>query len=237
LKFAKDRHRWLQWLYEARKRYDLVVLNYAVTSNHIHLIVQDANEENIIPKAIQLVAGRTAQEYNVRKSRKGAFWEDRYHATAIETGRHLLRCIVYVDLNMVRAGAVSHPVQWPHGGYNEIQNPRRKNILINYEALGRLAGYNDFSSFQVAHEQWVRSILEKEKLNREERWTKSIATGGQTFVKRVKDQMRSMAIGRKICKKVDGFELCEFQLPYIGLFESQKSDIDAENLWFWDASD
>jgi len=32
LKFAKDRKRWLQWLYEARRRYGLVVLNYAVTS-------------------------------------------------------------------------------------------------------------------------------------------------------------------------------------------------------------
>jgi hypothetical protein len=33
---------------------------------------------------MQLIAGRTAQEYNQRKARGGAFWEDRYHATAIE---------------------------------------------------------------------------------------------------------------------------------------------------------
>jgi hypothetical protein len=26
LKFSKDRHRWPQWLYEARKRYDLTIL-------------------------------------------------------------------------------------------------------------------------------------------------------------------------------------------------------------------
>ena len=32
----------------------------------------------------KLPAGRTAQEYNLRKNRKGAFWEDRYHATAVE---------------------------------------------------------------------------------------------------------------------------------------------------------
>ena len=28
LKFAKDRRRWLQWLFEARRRYGLSVLNY-----------------------------------------------------------------------------------------------------------------------------------------------------------------------------------------------------------------
>lgn len=78
------------------------------------------------PRSIQLVAGRIGQEFNQRKNRKGAFWEDRYHATAVETGEHLLRCIVYMDLNMVWAGVVNHPRQWIHGGYNEIQHPRRK---------------------------------------------------------------------------------------------------------------
>ena len=31
---------------------------------------------------------------------------------------------------MVRTGVVSHPSEWPFGGYNEIQNPRRKCVLI-----------------------------------------------------------------------------------------------------------
>ncbi len=43
-----------------------------------------------IPRSMQLVAGRTGQEYNQRKRRKGAFWEDRYHAVAIESGQHLI---------------------------------------------------------------------------------------------------------------------------------------------------
>ena len=83
MKFAKDRHRWLQWLYQARKRYRLTILNYTVTSNHIHLIVYDDSSGQQIPRSIQLVAGRTGQQYNQRKKRKGAFWQDRYHATVI----------------------------------------------------------------------------------------------------------------------------------------------------------
>ena len=35
LKFARDRKRWLQWLFEAKKRFGLDILNYTVTSNHI----------------------------------------------------------------------------------------------------------------------------------------------------------------------------------------------------------
>ena len=56
---------------------------------------------------MQLIAGRTGQEYNQRKARHGAFWEDRYHATAIEADEHLQRCVVYIDLNMVRARSLA----------------------------------------------------------------------------------------------------------------------------------
>ena len=59
-------------MFEAKKRYDLSVLNYVVTSNHIHLLVVDF-QEGVIAKSIQLIAGKTAQEYNQRKNRKGAF--------------------------------------------------------------------------------------------------------------------------------------------------------------------
>src|SRR4030042_1998599 len=121
LKFSKDRQRYLKWLYQARKRYGLKILNYAVTSNHIHLLVADAGDKDVIPNSMQLIAGRSGQEYNQRKKRKGAYWEDRYTATAVENGDHLARCMVYMDTNMVRAGVVSHPSKWSFCGYNKIQ--------------------------------------------------------------------------------------------------------------------
>ena len=91
-----------------------------VTSNHTHLLVADDGARDVIPNSIQLVVGRTGQEYNQRKNRKGAYWEDRYHATAVESGDHLARCMAYIDTNMVRAGVVSHPALWPFCGFNEI---------------------------------------------------------------------------------------------------------------------
>ena len=123
LKFAKDRRRWLQWLFQARKRYGLSVLNYMATSNHIHLLVRDNGDEDVIPKSIQLIAGRTDQEFNQRKNRKRAFWEDRYHATAVETGSRLLQCLVYIGLNTVRAGVVKHPSEWAFCGYKRSRHP------------------------------------------------------------------------------------------------------------------
>ena len=90
------------------------------------------------------IAGRTGQEFNQRKSRIGAFWEDRCHATAVESGEHLLKCLVYIDLNMVRTGVVEHPSEGAFCVYNEIQEPGRKNILINYKRFTELL---DFESY------------------------------------------------------------------------------------------
>jgi putative transposase len=234
LKYAKDRHRWLQWLYKTRKRYGLVILNYTVTSNHIHLLVYDSAGQDVIPKSMQLVAGRTGQEYNKRKKRKGAFWEDRYHATIIEDGEHLLRCIVYNDMNMVRTGVVDHPEQWRHSGYNEIQSPRRKCILIDYNVLSRLAGFDDFVHFQNAHREWVNAALhQKTVLLRDTKWTQAIAVGGEAFLSTVKKQMRSLAIGRRVRPLQDGYELKEAMVPYSSHLEAKKGDIDPNNTWIW----
>ena len=73
----------MAWLFEARKRHGLSILNYIVTSNHVHLLVSGGGDRDAIPKSIQLLAGKTGQEYNQRKKRKRAFWEDHYHATAV----------------------------------------------------------------------------------------------------------------------------------------------------------
>ena len=228
LKFKQDRHRWIQWLFEAKRRFGLVVLNYVVTSNHIHLIVKDDSDHKIIPQAAGLVAGRTAQEYNRRKHRKGAFWEDRYHSTAIETGEHLLRCLVYIDLNMVRAGVVDHPSKWPHGGYNEIQAPRRKNIIIAYERLRELAGFKDYESFASAHLKWVQATLEDIDAKRESRWTESIAVGSSPFIERIKSAMGAMAKGRTIQPTEGAYELREAQSAYNSIYDPKNRDIDSK---------
>ena len=222
LKYAKDRHRWLQWLFEAKKRYGLVILNYTVTSNHIHLLAYDSSVPDVIPRSIQLVAGMTGQEYNIRKERKGSVREDRYPATIIEDGAHLLRCIVYIDMNMVRARVVRHPDQWAHGGYREIQAPRRKCVLIDYDRLKKRCGFDDFESFQTAHKRWVEAAVSEVISQRESTWTQAVAVGSDTFVARIKKQLKALAVGRRIAPAKDGWELREAATPYNPFLGAQK---------------
>ena len=94
----------MAWLFEARKRYGLSILNCIVTSNYAHLLVSGDSDRDGIPQSIQILAGKTEQHYNQRKKHTGAFWEDFCHSTAVERDVHLSRCMFYIDMNMVRAG-------------------------------------------------------------------------------------------------------------------------------------
>ena len=182
LKFSKDRQSWINWLFEAKKRYQVKILNYIVTSNHIHLLMLD-EPAGSMSKSIQLIAGRTAQEYNMRKKRKGAFWEDRYHATAIETGVYLQRCLTYIDLNMVRAGVVKHPSDWENCGYHELQDPPLRYRIIDRQLLFDLLRVSSDLEFKKSHNAWIKNAIERNE--DEKHFSSSVAVGSNEFVKQV----------------------------------------------------
>lgn len=232
LKFARDRERYLRWLFEAKKRFGLCVLNYAVTSNHVHLLVQDSSPE-AIARSMQLVAGRSAQEYNQRKRRQGAFWEDRYHATAIETDAHLHRCVVYVDLNMVRAGVVTHPTEWVHSGYREIQAPPRRYAIIDLDRLASLCGFADVAAFQRAHRQWVEEVLAQGPALRDERWSASLAVGSLAFIDRVRAELGLKALHRGVTASEDTHVLREPGGAYRPIFGPETEPLSSNNTVLW----
>jgi putative transposase len=110
---------------------------------------------------------------------------------------------------MVRARVVEHPSQWIHGGYREIQAPRRKCILIDYDLLKKLCGFENFESFQAAHRKWVETALDEQITQRESTWTQAVAVGTDTFVEKIKKQLKALAIGRRILPTDDFWELRE----------------------------
>jgi putative transposase len=233
LRFGRDRCRWLQWLFEAKKRFGLSVLNYTVTSNHIHLLVRDNGDRDVIPNSIQLIAGRTGQEFNQRKKRKGAYWEDRYHATAIETDEHLVQCLVYIDFNMVRAGVVTHPSEWAFSGYKEIQAPRERYALIDYEGLRDLLNFRSMDDLAEAYRGWVEGSVQEASHFRDEKWTESIAVGSETFVTMTKEKLGYKVKGREVIGGNGSYQLREPPAAYKGILGYENGGLRLENIYFW----
>ncbi|MCP4021114.1 MAG: hypothetical protein GY729_04675 [Desulfobacteraceae bacterium] len=169
----------------------------------------------------------------MRKKRRGAYWEDRYHATAIQADSYFVSCLIYIDMNMVRTGVVSHPSEWRWSGYNEIQNPKKRYAIINYRRLTELLGVESFDSLKEVHGQWVEESLKKNKLAREEKWTQSIAVGNREYVENIKNKLGVRAIHRQTHENNGNFELREDQTPYTADFDTENVRLSQENIYFW----
>lgn len=192
LKFHRDKRAWRHWLYKAKVAYGIRILNYSITSNHIHLLVLADRHRWVIPRSIQLAAGRTGWEYNHRKNRTGAFWEGSYHATAVQSDRHLLECMIYIDMNMVRAGVVSHPLEWRFCGYTDLFSGRRRYNLLDHQLILEMMGAKDKEHLMKDYSRLVEDAIGRKHssvMRRDGRWTEAIAVGDGTFVKSMQDRL------------------------------------------------
>jgi putative transposase len=176
--------------------------------------VYENGKINVIPKSVQLAAGRTGQEYNERKGRRGAFWGDRYNATAVESDSHFLRCMIYIDLNMVRAGVVSHPEDWPHCGYNEIISQRQRYRLIDKSQLIKFLNLNTQNELREFYEESIALAIKSDNLKRESMWTESAAVGSKIFVEQISKRLGYKARGRKAIAHKGTYELREDGCSY-----------------------
>lgn len=174
------RKRWLYWLSHASQKYGLEVLNYTITNNHIHLLATES-EEGCISSSMQLIEGKTAEEYNRSHHRNGSFWTDRYHATLIDSEQYLFNCMLYIDLNMVRAKAVTHPKEWIYGGYQELAGIKKRYGIINFKSLERLT---QWTKRQITnyYPNLLEDKLKLDSIIRVPEWTESIAVGSETFI-------------------------------------------------------
>jgi putative transposase len=183
LKFARDRDAYRAKLREHLPQFDVALLDYCLTSNHVHLLV-DAAERAAISELMQSVAGEFGRAYNQRKDRANAYWGDHYHATLVEAGDYLWRCLVYIELNLVRCGVVSHPREWPWVGYHEIMGTRSRYRLLDLERLCWRLGAASLEALRKNLDASLAETIAQGRVKRESCWTEGLAVGSDAFVQK-----------------------------------------------------
>ena len=172
-------------LREQLREFKVWLLDYCLTSNHVHLLI-DTEERLEVSGLMRNVAGEFARAYNRRKKRLNAFWGDNFHATLVEEGRYLWRCLCYIELNMVRCGVVGHPREWEWLGYHEIMGKRRRYRLLDLERLCWRLGTEDPAEAKRHLEAALAEAIAKGQVKREPLWTESLAVGSNGFLEKIK---------------------------------------------------
>lgn len=139
---------------EHARKQQVAVHAYVLMSNHLHLLATPETVEGI-PQLMQAVGRRYVRTFNLRHARTGTLWEGRYRSTLIQAERYLLACMVYLDLNPVRAGMVGDPAEYPWSSYQHFVG-RRNDKLITPHPLYWELGNTPFAREQ-AYEELVRA--------------------------------------------------------------------------------
>jgi putative transposase len=189
LRCASDRNEYRKRLRAALPGSGLLLLAYCITSNHVHLLAT-AGEPDEVPAFMQKVQGEYAEWYNRRRKRSGAYWDGRYHCTMIESGRHLWNCARYIDLNLVRAGAVRHPRDWRWCGFDELVGRRSRYRLLDRDKVAEYLTGGSGADWARDYEASVAEVLDRGRLVREPEWTESIGVGSRAFVDGIAAKIR-----------------------------------------------
>lgn len=125
-------------LAENAQKFAVAIHAYVLMDNHFHLLATPATAE-ALPLMMQAVGRSYVRYFNQRHGRSGTLWEGRYRSTLIETERYLLACMVYIDLNPVRAGTAAQPGAWPWSSHTHYLGQRIDRLVTPhalYWALG-----------------------------------------------------------------------------------------------------
>jgi len=157
------------------------IIHYALMPNHYHLIVKIKDRESLKRSLQQLNQGY-GRYYRKKYGGVGYFWQGRYKSFLIESGKYLLECGIYIELNPVRAGLAEKPEYYKWSSY-QLYGEGKENRIITlspeYEGLAqtkedRMQAYREMLKFRFE---------EKRKL---ERYFKRGVYGSGEFEKTLK---------------------------------------------------
>jgi len=147
-------------LEEHAKKEHVAVHSYVLMSNHVHVLATPETEEGI-PQLMQSVGRRYVRYFNDRHRRTGTLWEGRYKSTLIQAERYLLACMVYIDLNPVRAGLVLDPADYRWSSHTHYIG-RRTDRLITPHPLYWQLGNTPFAR-DAAYAELVQAGISSEQ--------------------------------------------------------------------------
>jgi putative transposase len=151
-----DRAFLLALLAENASKFRVAIHAYVLMDNHFHLLVTPETAVGL-PQMMQAVGRRYVRYFNDLQGRTGTLWEGRYKSNLIQSERYLLACMIYIDLNPVRAGLVADPKDYPWSSHGHYVGLRSDRLVVPHPLVWQL-GNTPFAR-EVAYAEMVRSGL------------------------------------------------------------------------------
>jgi putative transposase len=133
---------------------------FVLMDNHLHLLVTPQADQ-ALSKMMQNLGRDYVRYFNKRHTRTGTLWEGRFRSALIQTDRYFLACMIYIDLNPVRAGMVAQALDHPWSSHSHYVGARQDKWLVPH-ALYWALGNTPFAR-EKAYAELVQAGIEDKK--------------------------------------------------------------------------
>jgi putative transposase len=127
-------------------------------TNHAHFAIQVG--EIPLSRIVQNFSYRHTQWINKRQRRTGHVFQGRYKARVVDADSYLVELVRYIDLNPVRAGLVTEPIEHYWGSYGAYMGEQAIPWLTTDWVLSQFAG--EIDSARRSYRRFVSEGLGQE---------------------------------------------------------------------------
>ena len=116
---------------------NISIYSYCLMSNHVHLLMKDAN----LPITMRKICSSYVYWYNKKYSRCGHLYQDRYKSQKVEDEGYFITVLRYIHRNPVKAGMVKNVGDYRWSSYNEYLSNR---FIVNSEFVFSMISKEEF---------------------------------------------------------------------------------------------
>jgi putative transposase len=186
-----------------------------------------------VSELMRNLQSKIARWYNVTHNRRGRFWADRFKSVLLENEKAVFDCLLYIELNPVRAKIVERPEEYDGSSlyYRELKDdkwmasikeitkrPRRSDGMRDYKACIYYRGSVPTKENQAAISKRLLAQEESRGFTAEGLFTKrvrhltdGVVIGSEEFIKEKLHQLRENGLylrRRKPIPHLDGEHMC-----------------------------
>jgi putative transposase len=166
-----DYRLYLDLVIQAKEEAGVEFWGYCLMPNHVHAVVVPQRKDSLA-ELFRTAHSEYARRINRREGWQGHLWQERFHSFVLNED-YLLATVRYVELNPVRAGMCSKPVDWRWSSVHAHIRGSDDNIVTVRPMLDRIADWRLYL-------QHGNSMNELEKIRQHSR--NGLPAGDDEFV-------------------------------------------------------
>lgn len=133
-----DKEDYIKRIRKASEKYGIQVLAYCLMTNHVHLLVHPKGGD--ISNFMRDINSIYARMYNLRHSRRGSLFSERFKNIVVRSNTQLIRTSIYIHNNIkdLLYNSINSMVTYPYSSLRAYIRPPDKNYMVRASQVLKL---------------------------------------------------------------------------------------------------